>query len=110
MRARSGPDVARASSGSGGVKDGPANFGAPGRFVAGVLGADEEVLANGPIDGDRVLGDVSGQGPVGKVEVAVRAGVHHGGQFGGGYHQFDEAPRASDIAGERDENGRQSSF
>ena len=61
-------------------------FGAPGRFVAGVLGADEEVLANGLIDGDRVLGDVGGQGAVGQVEVLIRAGVHHGDQFGGGYH------------------------
>src|SRR6201998_2260935 len=97
MRARSGPDVARASAGSGGVKDRPANFGAPGRFVAGVLGADKEVLANGLIDGDRVLGDVAGQGAVRQVEVAVRAGVHHSDQFGGGYHQFNEASGASDV-------------
>ena len=77
--------------GGGGVKDRPANLGAPRCFVAGVLGADEEVLANGPIDGDRVLGDVGGQRAVGQVEVAIRARVHHGGQFGGGYHQFGEA-------------------
>jgi hypothetical protein len=56
------------------VKDWPPNFGAPGRFVAGVLGADEEVLANGLIDGDHVLGDVGGQGAVGQVEVVIRAG------------------------------------
>src|ERR1700730_5393523 len=95
--------------GGGGVKDRPANLGAPPCFVAGVLGADEEVLANGPVDGDRVLGDVGGQRAVGQVEVAIRARVHHGGQFGGGYHQFGEASGASDVTGERDENGRQSS-
>src|ERR1700756_3956228 len=102
-------DGAWAGLGSGGVKDRPANFGAPGRFVAGVVGADEEVLANGLIDGDRVLGDVGGQGAVGQVEVAIGAGVHHGDQFGGGYHQFGEASGASDVTGERDESGHQPS-
>jgi hypothetical protein len=57
--------------GGGGVKDRPPNLGAQSRFVASVLGADEEVLANGPIDGDRVLCDVGGQSAVGQVEVAV---------------------------------------
>ena len=46
-----------------GVKDRPPDFGPPGRFVAGVLGADEEVLANGPIDGDRVLGQRVARAP-----------------------------------------------
>jgi ribosomal protein S28E/S33 len=45
--------------------------------------ADEEVLAYRAVDGDRVLGDVGGQGAVGQVKVAIRAGVHDGGQFGG---------------------------
>src|SRR6478672_12040464 len=103
-------DGAWASLGGGGVKDWPPNFGAPGRFVAGVLWADEEVLANRAIDADRVLGDVGGQGAVGQVEVAIRAGVHHGGQFGGWYHEFGEASGRSEITAEGDENGRLPSF
>src|SRR5882757_6179003 len=103
-------DGAWAGLGGGGVKDRPANLGAPGRFVAGVLGADEEVLANRAINTDRVLGDVGGQGAVGQVEVAIRAGVHHGGQFGGWYHQFGEASGASEVTCERYENGRLTSF
>src|SRR5882724_4944216 len=103
-------DGARAGLGGGGVKDRPANLGAPGRFVAGVVGADEEVLANRAINADRVLGDVGGQGAVGQVEVARRAGVHHGDQFGGGYHEFGEASGASEVTAEGDENGRLPSF
>src|SRR5882757_7704203 len=103
-------DGAWAGLGGGGVKDRPANFGAPGRFVAGVVGADEEVLANRTIDADRVLGDVGGQGAVGQVEVAIRAGVHHGGQFGGWYHQFGETPSASEVTAAADEDGRLPSF
>src|ERR1700752_2348766 len=92
------------------VEDRPANLGSPGRFVAGGVGADEEVLANRAIDGDRVLGDVGGQGAVGQVEVAIRAGVHHGGQFGGWYHEFGKASGASEVTAEGDENGRLPSF
>src|ERR1700694_3363362 len=103
-------DGAWAGLGGCGVKYRPANLGSPGRFVAGVVGAYEEVLANRAIDGDRVLGDVGGQGAVGEVEVAIRAGVHHGGQFGGWYHEFGEASGASEVTAEGDENGCQSSF
>src|ERR1700752_2692582 len=110
MKARNGPDGAWAGSGGGGVKDRPPNFGAPGRFVAGVLRADEEVLANRAIDGGRVLGDVGGQRAVGQVEVAIGAGLHHCGQFGGWYHEFGEASGASEVTVEGDENGRLPSF
>src|ERR1700738_3087821 len=99
-------DAAWAGLGGGGVKDWPANLGAPGRFVAGVLGADEEVLAYRTVDGDRVLGDVGGQGAVGQVEVAIRADVQDCGQFGGGYHEFGKASGASEVTVEGDENGR----
>jgi len=61
------------------VKDRPANLGAPGRFITGVLRTDEVVLANGLVDGDGVLGDVNAQGAVGQVDVEVGAGVYHGG-------------------------------
>src|SRR5882757_4474556 len=84
-----------------GVKDRPANLGSPGRFVAGVVGAYEEVLANRAIDADRALGDVGGQGAVGQVKVAIRAGVHH---------EFGEASGASEVTAEGDENGRLPSF
>src|SRR3981189_1688827 len=86
-----------------GVKDRPATLGAPGRLVGGVVGADEEVLANRAVDGDRVLGDVGGQGAVGQVEVAIRAGAYHCGQFGGWDPEFGEASGASEVTGERDE-------
>src|SRR6202011_2098145 len=103
-------DGARAGLCGRGGTDRPANLGAPGRFVAGVLGADEEVLANRAIDGDRVLGDVGGQGAIGQVKVAIRAGVHHGGQFCGWYREFGEASGASEVTVEGDENGRLPSF
>ena len=65
------------------MEDRPADLRAPLRGVRGVVPAGEVVLADRPVNGQRVLGDVGGQRTVGPVDAVVRAGVDDGGELPG---------------------------
>src|SRR5690348_10079182 len=54
-----------------GLEDRPSNFGPPQRLVSGLGGADEVVLTNRPVDGERMLSHVVGEGPVRSVDFGV---------------------------------------
>ena len=54
-----------------GVEDRPANLGPPGLLVAGVVAADQVVLADGALDSERVLAHVGGQRAIRTVHVDV---------------------------------------
>jgi hypothetical protein len=59
------------------IEDGPSNFGSPKGLVTSFGGPDEVVLANRPVDGERMPGYVRAEGTVGSVDVGVWAGVDH---------------------------------
>src|SRR5579862_7969054 len=54
-----------------GLEDRPSNFGSPQRFVWSLGGADEVVLTNRPLDGERMLCHVISEGAVGSVDFGV---------------------------------------
>src|SRR5712691_902704 len=69
------------------------------------MAAGQVVLADGPVHGQRVLGDMGGQGAVGAVDAVGRALVDDDRQLGGRYGQgFDAADRA-DLPGAGNEHG-----
>ena len=68
---------------SAGLKDRPADLGAPPALLGRVIWPDEIVLAKGSLDRQGVLRDVRCQRTVGKIDVGVRALVHEGGEFNG---------------------------
>src|SRR5260370_5663913 len=57
------------------------NFGLPQRLVWGVGGADEVVLANRPVDRERMLRHISGEGTVRPVHLGIGAEVDHSRQL-----------------------------
>ena len=57
------------------MEDGPADFGLPQRLVWGIGGADEVVLANRPVDRERVPSHVVGEGAVRSVDFGAGAEV-----------------------------------
>src|SRR6185437_11464656 len=64
-----------------GLEDRPPNFGLPQRLVWGVGGADEVVLANRPVDRERMLRRISGEGTVRPVHLGIGAEVDHNRQL-----------------------------